>query len=241
MRVLLTESGSPAPGTVLDPEGLREVYAAPRDRAWLRVNFVSTLDGAATGADGRSGSINTPPDHRVFRLLRELADLLVVGTGTVRVEGYRVPRDEEPEAPVLAVVSHRGVLPPALADMQSPHGSALLVTRSGAHPEDLAAARRVLGEENVVLAGTDTVDLAAARKALEERGFRQVLCEGGPTLFGSMLEADVVDELDLTLAPTIVGGSHPRIVHGGDLALHLEPIALVEEDGTVLGRWRVVR
>jgi riboflavin biosynthesis pyrimidine reductase len=241
MRVLLTESGFPAPGTELDDEALRKVYAAPPDRAWLRVNFVASLDGAGTGADGRSGSINTPADFRVFRLLRRLADVVLVGAGTVRTEGYPALRDEDLAAPVLAVVSRRGTLPPTVAAMRSPRGAALLVTRSGAGPRALREAREVLGEDNVIVAGGDEVDLAEARKALEDRGLKQILSEGGPSLFGTMLEAGVVDELDLTWAPTIVGGSQPRIVRAGDLSVDLTPMALVEEDGTVLGRWRVSR
>ena len=241
MRVLLTESGFPAPGTELDDEALRKVYGAPPDRAWLRVNFVASLDGAGTGADGRSGSINTPADFRVFRLLRRLADVVLVGAGTVRTEGYPALRDEDLGAPVLAVVSRRGTLPPTVAAMRSPRGAALLVTRSGAGPRALREAREVLGEDNVIVAGGDEVDLAEARKALEDRGLKQILSEGGPSLFGTMLEAGVVDELDLTWAPTIVGGSQPRIVRAGDLSVDLTPMALVEEDGTVLGRWRVSR
>jgi len=241
MRVLLTESGFPAPGSELDDDGLREVYAAPPGRAWLRVNFVASLDGAATGADGRSGSINTPADFRVFRLLRELADVVVVGAGTVRAEGYPALRDEEPAAPVLAVVSNSGALPPTVEAMQAPQGSALLVTRSGADAGALHRSREVLGEDNVVISGHDEVDLVGARKALEDRGLRQILSEGGPTLFGAMLEAGVVDEVDLTWAPALVGGSHPRIVRAGDLDLTLIPVSLVEEDGSVMGRWRVER
>ncbi|GAB3436820.1 pyrimidine reductase family protein [Phycicoccus ginsengisoli] len=241
MRILLGGAGSPAPGTVLDDRALEQVYAPPSGRSWLRVNFVSSLDGAGTGADGRSGSINTPADHRVFGLLRRLADVVVVGAGTVRAEGYPALRDEDPSAPVLAVVSNRGTLPETVAAMTSPPGSALLVTRHGADPGAVAEARRVLGKDNVVLAGEDEVDLVQARKALEDRGLRQILSEGGPGLFGSMLAAGVVDEVDLTWAPALVGGEHHRIVRAGDLDVALRPMTLLEEDGTVIGRWEVLR
>lgn len=241
MRILLGGEGSPASGTVLDEPALERLYAVPAGRSWLRVNFVSSLDGAVTGADGRSGSINTPADHRVFRLLRRLSDVVVVGAGTVRAEGYPALRDEDPGAPVLAVVSNRGTLPETVAAMTSHRGSAILVTRNRADAKALDDARRVLGEENVVLAGDDEVDLVRARKALEERGLHRMLSEGGPGLFGSMLAAGVVDEVDLTWAPTVVGGSHDRIVKAGDLDVALRPMTLVEEDGTLIGRWAVGR
>src|SRR5690242_13383905 len=162
MRLLLSESGSPSPGTELDEAALREAYAAPTDRAWLRVNFVSSLDGAVTGADGRSGSINTPADFTVFSLLRRLADVVVVGAGTVRDEGYPALRDEDPDAPVLAVVSNRGQLPPKVAAMTSPRGSALLVTCEVADDAGVERARTLLGVDNVIVAGAEQVDLVGA-------------------------------------------------------------------------------
>ena len=243
MRLLLDETGSPSTslGAELDEAALRQAYAAPADRAWLRVNFVASLDGAVTGADGRSGSINTPADFTVFSVLRRLADVVVVGAGTVRAEGYPALRDEDPDAPVLAVVSNLGELPPTVAAMTSPKGAALLITCQDAASENVAAARAVLGEDNVIVVGAGRVDLAAARQALEDRGFRHILSEGGPSLFGTMLEAGVVDEVDLTWAPTLVGGQHGRITGGPDLDVSLTPMLLLEEDGTVLGRWRVER
>ena len=75
MRTLVGE------GTVAD------LYAWP-EAPWLRVNMVSTVDGAAQGADGRSGSINNAVDRVVFDALRVDADVVVVGAGTVRTEGY---------------------------------------------------------------------------------------------------------------------------------------------------------
>jgi riboflavin biosynthesis pyrimidine reductase len=238
MRLLLSETGTPAPGTELDKEALRALYAGP-SRPWLRVNFVSTLDGAATGDDGRSGSINTDADFVVFQLLRELADVVVVGAGTVRNEGYVPLRDEDPAAPPLAVVSHAARLPEKLRGSEP--GAVLLVTRGGADPAALDDAREALGEQHVVLAGDERVDLVAARKALEDRGMMQIVSEGGPTVLGTMLSAGVVDELDLTWSPTLVGGDHTRVVAGPPVDLALEPVVLVEQDGSVMGRWRVSR
>jgi riboflavin biosynthesis pyrimidine reductase len=238
MRLLLGETGSPAPGTELDREALRALYAGP-SRPWLRVNFVSTLDGAATGGDGRSGSINTEADFVVFQLLRELADVVVVGAGTVRHEGYVPLRAEDQAAPPLAVVSHTARLPDKLRGGEP--GAVLLITRAGADPAVLDDSGRALGDEHVLVVGDERVDLVSARKSLEERGMQQILSEGGPTLLGTMLSAGVVDELDLTWSPTVVGGDHTRIVAGPPVQLDLEPLVLVEQDGSVMGRWRVSR
>ena len=241
MRLLLSETVSPSPGTDLDEAALRVVYAVPADRSWLRVNFVASLDGAVTGADGRSGSINTAADFTVFSVLRQLADVVLVGAGTVRAEGYPPLRDEDADAPVLAVVSNRAELPPTVSSMTSPPGSVLLITCATADADNISAARGVLGDDNVIVVGTNRVDLVAAREALQHRGLHSMLSEGGPTLFASMLAAGIVDEVDLTWAPALVGGNHGRITAGPDLDVALTPMLLIEEDGTVLGRWRVAR
>jgi riboflavin biosynthesis pyrimidine reductase len=120
-------------------------------------------------------------------------------------------------------------------------GSVLLLTRADAPRVHVDEAREALGDDGVVVTGTDRVDLARARAALEERGLRQILSEGGPHLFSSMLAAGVVDEVDLTWAPTVVGGDHLRITAGPALSMGLAPLLLVERDGSVIGRWAVSR
>src|SRR5215203_4441996 len=141
--------------TLLGPEGdLREVYAAP-ETPWLRVNMVSTIDGAATGETGLTASINNEPDQRVFRLLRELADCIVVGAGTARAEGY--PPLEVP----TVVVSRSGSVPEKMRDADP--GRVLLATVSVA--AGLEAARDLLGADNVMVLGAHRVDLAALLKS----------------------------------------------------------------------------
>lgn len=90
-----------------DTDDLGELYAVPRT-PWLRVNMVSTVDGAATGESGRSGSINNAVDKVVFDHLRATADVVVVGAGTARAEGYG------PAGTPMVVVSRSGELPPRL-------------------------------------------------------------------------------------------------------------------------------
>jgi riboflavin biosynthesis pyrimidine reductase len=137
------------------------------------------------------------------------------------------------------VVSHRGAVPPSVVD--GPFGSVYLITREGADPATLDASRALIGEEFVLTVGDQAVDFVKMRNMLEDKGFRQILCEGGPSLVNSMLAAGVVDELDLTWSPIIVGGEHPTIARGPDLNLPASPTLLLEEDGTILGRWYVNR
>jgi riboflavin biosynthesis pyrimidine reductase len=240
MRLLMADGIRHSPGASLDDAALAEVYAPPPE-PWLRVNFVSTLDGAAAGPDGRTGSINTPADHVVFALLRRLSDVVVVGAGTVRDEGYGRLGGRGGHAPTLAVVTNSGLVPEKVLQPVPGRGDVLVITREKAPAANLARMREALGEDGVVLAGRDSVDLRLLRASLEERGLHRMLSEGGPMLMAGMLAAGLVDELDLTWAPSLIGGAHPRITTGGALDVTLEPMVLVESGGTVMGRWRVVR
>jgi riboflavin biosynthesis pyrimidine reductase len=215
MRVLVGEGSD-----------LAEVYAVPRT-PWLRVNFVATVDGAATGEDGRSGSINNEVDRQVFDLLRGQADVVVIGAGTARVEGYR-----DIGTP-LVVVSRSGVVPPALHSAAP--GEVLLATYAAS--PGLDAARSVLGADSVVVAGHHRVDLAVLKASLVERGWVNQLCEGGPHLLRDLLAVGAADELDVTVVPRVVAGHHPRITDGPPVDVPLTLHTLVEHEGTLLARW----
>lgn len=247
MRVLLDPRRPASPGARVPAAELPDLYAFPAGRRWVRANFVSSLDGSVAGADGRSGSINTPADNRVFALQRDLADAVLVGAGTVRAEGYEriTPTRRRRTPPALVVVSASGRVPEGLRTPVEGRGAALFVTCASAGARRLARARSVLGAEAVVVAGEASVDLAAALDELAARGLRHVLCEGGPGLFTSALAAGVVDELALTLAPTLVGGGAGRITAGPSVGapdgVALGPRLLLEESGTLLGLWRVSR
>lgn len=223
MRVLIGPEGTTGD---LGEERLASLYSPPR-ASWLRVNMVSTVDGAASGPDGRTGSINNAADKRVFDLLRSQADAVVVGAGTARTEGYG-PVDRP-----IVVVSRRGEVSPRLA--AGPPGSVLLVTCASAPRADRTA--EVIGREHVLVCGDDAVDLAGMRASLAERGLRSLLSEGGPSLLTDLLAAGVVDELCCTVVPSLVGGMHPRITDGQPVDVPLELALLLEEGGTLLGRW----
>ncbi|MFI5842749.1 pyrimidine reductase family protein [Catenuloplanes sp. NPDC051500] len=199
---------------------LVEAYAM--DRPSVRVNFVSSADGAAT-LDGRSGGLGNANDQRILGLLRQLADVLLVGAGTLRAEGYgglRVSPDAVrwraahglPDHPRLAVVSARlhGLGPehPAFADAPV---RPLVITVDAAPAAGRSALESVA---DVLTCGDETLDAAALPGLLADRGLPGVLCEGGPTLFGALAAADRVDELCLTLSPTLAGPGPDRIIAG---------------------------
>ncbi len=211
---------SPDPGPLRDEEIL-DAYPMPEGHARLRVNFVASADGAVT-LDGRSGGLGGPGDRRVFGLLRVACDAILVGAGTVRVEGYGpmtlssrlrdLRREQGRDAdPVLVVATRRFDLDPAAPLFtQAPRRPIIVTTEPAARraAADFAPVADRLG------GGTQEVDLAAAVADLTKRGLPHVLCEGGPHLLGSLLAADLVDELCLTVAPKMTGPGAGRIIAG---------------------------
>jgi riboflavin biosynthesis pyrimidine reductase len=212
-------AGQPGPEEALDPDGVLDRYRVDdRMTPHLRVNFVSSLDGAATH-DGRSGGLGDDADRLVFDILRMLSDVILVGAGTVRAEGYGGIRFAPaavawrlahglPEHPPVAVVSGQLDLDPAHQVFARAATRPIVITHGAAPVERRAALAEVA---DVLVCGEAAVDHPLMVAALVERGYPQVLCEGGPGLFGSLLAADAVDELCLTLAPLLESGPAPRI------------------------------
>jgi riboflavin-specific deaminase-like protein len=198
----------------LDDAALAAHYSWPEKRAvpYVRVNFVASLDGAVT-VDGRSGGLGNATDRKVFHLLRELAEVVLVGAGTVRAENYngvqRTTRGRDTPPPV-AVVTGTADLDPGSRLFTDTVVPPLILTVESA-PADRRGALTEAGGEVVVLPRL-TPDVLLAE--LGRRGLNHVLCEGGPMLLGEMQAADAVDELCLTVAPLLVGGDSKRVAHG---------------------------
>jgi len=238
---------------------LADVYAYPdiawqgaagaAGTAWLRANMVSTLDGAAQH-EGRSRAISSDSDLRVFGVLRGMADVVVVGAETVRQEGYRPARAREAfaarraaagqrTAAVIAVVTASLRLDFSLPLFTEPLVPTLVLTGAGA-PRDRVRAAEKAGVE-VILAGEGPgVDPARAVDALTERGHTRLLTEGGPRLLGQFVAAGLLDELCLTLSPTVTAGSAQRIAGGPALAVpeRFMLASLLEEKGFLFTRYR---
>lgn len=211
--------------TDLDDDELSAAYAPPR-LPWLRLNFVATVDGAVQGGDGLSKSINNDADARVFGMLRERCDVVVVGAGTVRAEGYR------PNPKPFVVVTRSGAVPPTL--LEGDTSQVYLATAASA--PHLEEAQRLLGDRVLVL-GDHTPDLGLMRTRLGEHGFEEVLCEGGPHLARDLLAAGLVDELCTTVVPRLLAGDHLRLAAGPPVDVALRLGGLLEQDGTLLQRW----
>jgi riboflavin biosynthesis pyrimidine reductase len=210
----------------IDENRLPEFYAYPDDLrgCWVRGNMIASLDGGAT-ADGKSGGLGGPGDRAIFGLMRHLADVVLVGAGTVRAENYSGAQFSPAERQAR---QHRGQaeVPPiaVLTNSASLDHDAKLFTHTDVPPliltcaDSTAEATGRLGSvaEVVDASGprSDRVDMAAALTALAERGLVRVLVEGGPAILGELIEHNLLDELCMTIAPLLVGGKAGRIATG---------------------------
>lgn len=247
MRQLL-----PVPGDV-DPIAayLAAPRPAPEARPWVAMSMVTSLDGA-TAVGGRSGPLGGEPDRAVFRAVRAIADVVLVAAGTARTERYGPVRLSAPAATARAEAGRSGE-PPRLAVVS--RSLEVDLSRAAEGPvrplvlttEDADPGRRAAVEElaEVRAYGHGNVELAPALADLRADGVGVVVCEGGPSLNASLVEADLVDEWCLTVAPNVVGGDSARVVDGapelGGADRPLDLVSLLEEDGVLLGRWVVRR
>jgi riboflavin biosynthesis pyrimidine reductase len=199
---------------------LAAAYAYP-PAPWVRANMIASADGAAV-LDGGTRALSNPADRELIGTLRALADVVLVGAGTARAEGYGPLRPKParrearvaaglPPSPRLAVVSAALDLDPAAPMFTAAEVPTVVVTCESAS----AARLRALSEvAEVVVAGGPRVDAATAVDALCSRGLQHVLCEGGPRLLTDLAVAGRLDELCLTVAPLVVAGDAPRILAG---------------------------
>jgi riboflavin biosynthesis pyrimidine reductase len=189
-------------------------------------NFVSSIDGivALEGGTAPSGGIisgRNEADRFVMGLLRAFADAVVVGAGTFRAEGgkalwtpdyifpaaadgYRELRQslKRDASPRLVIVTARGELNPAERAMQA--GATVLTTAASA-----ARLRTAMPKATEVraISKTDRIEVGDIFAALRAGGYRTILTEGGPKLFGELVRKDRVDELFLTVSPVLEGQS----------------------------------
>ena len=254
MKLIFDPDGG-APRAV-DETDLIELFRYPalEGRGWVRTNFVMSLDGSVQGPDGRSGTLGTESDQRVFALQRALADAILVGANTVRLEGYRAVdlepwqlaiREQEGLAPypALVIISASADLDPAIATpAEGVGGAVMIITTAGKTADDLEPLRSA--GITVLEADGTTLDLAQIVDQLAGSGFPRLLCEGGPRLHNELLAAGVVDEVLLTLAPVVVGGQGLRSTSGAALSVpssfRLQRV-LYADDGALFTSHRVVR
>lgn len=233
----------PMPTDLPDPASLETEYLAPAAQH-VRANFAVSIDGMVS-VGGRSSPLGGPADRAAFMAMRAVADVILVGAGTVRAEDYGPVRLEDAASerrlarrqsalPALAVVSNRADLAPT-ARLFTGGAKPFLLTsaRAAAARGDLAAVAEM------VVCGDEDVDLTRGLDALRDRGLGRVLCEGGPMLLESLIESALLDELCCTTAPALVGPGQRSLA--GERAqpepFRLRLTAVLEGDGMIFARY----
>ncbi|OZC99641.1 hypothetical protein CH275_21900 [Rhodococcus sp. 06-235-1A] len=239
----------PAVGSELSDDAVRALHTYPNDldRPWIRTNFVASLDGSVS-ADGASAGLGTPADARLFGILRELCDAVLVGAGTVRAENYGgVSLSTEAKArrvasglapvPTIVVVTASGSIDANSRLLTDTDVLPVVVTSAAADGSQVAALRSA-GATVITVTGesVSTGDIVAT---LTDLGFLRILCEGGPGLFGQLVADGAADDLCLTISPMLVAGTAGRIAHSAgasEAPMHRAHV-LGDSDGTLLTRW----
>jgi riboflavin biosynthesis pyrimidine reductase len=216
----------PAPTDVAIDELYGVARPRPDGRPWVGICMICSLDGT-TVVDGRSGALGNRTDAAVLGALRRAADVVLVGAGTVRAEGYGPPKQQGLR---IGVVTGSGAVD--LDTELFTSGAGFLVMPSDGPSVDPAV--------DVVRAGEGHVDLGLAVRRLGDvvAAPSFVQCEGGSRLNGALLARGCVDELDLTVSPVLAGGDGPRVATGAPAELTRFDLAhLATEDGYLYGRW----
>ena len=231
------------PTDAIDDGRLADFYAYPDNlqRCWVRGNMIASLDGAAT-ADGKAGGLAGAGDRSLFTMMRNAADVIVVGAATVRVENYsgaQVPlaarhdrqRRGQAEVPPIAVVTRSGDLDPDARFFTRAEVPPLILTCADAVDDTHARLGAVAQVLSASASLSDTVDGATVLELLAERRLFRVLSEGGPLLLSQLIADDLLDELCLTVAPILVGGLGRRIAAGAsEVHTRMRPAHVLSDD-----------
>src|ERR1700712_2806791 len=224
----LREAGLQVLAGVEEAEVLRGVlgpwrHAVTQARPFVTWKFASTLDGRSAAADGTSRWVSNAVSRADVHALRDVVDAIVVGSGAVL--------GDDPQLPVRGV---GGAAPEELADRQP-----LRVVMDRRHRVPLDAQVFDDAAETVVL---DKAVPRFALKALDDRGVRHALLEGGPTLAGAFLEAHCVDEVIAYLAPKLLGSGAPALADAGittianAVSLDVSAVIQIGDDVKITGR-----
>ena len=190
------------------------------DRPWVMLNMIASLDGA-TAVGGGATALGDEDDRAAFQAIRAVPDVILVGAGTVTAEDYGpVSLDQERrerraalgkvEVPTLAIVTGRMSIEPGAKVFSDPEHKPLIITSTNVSPGKLVT----LGDAADVVFLEDLTPEAI----LGQLGAAEVvLLEGGPTLNGQFARDGLIDEINLTIAPTVHAGDSKRVTVGPEV------------------------
>jgi len=175
---------------------------------WVLLNMVRSSNGLAT-LNGLSGPLGGTADKALFKALRSIADIIVVGYGTVRDEQYRPPqltkeyiakRESlgQSALPTIAIVSNRLNFDERIPLLSSTEYRPVILTSSISSE---ASRMKTSSAFELFLCGENKVNLREGMATLSSRFGKVVLIEGGPSLNAQFVKDDLFDELCITTSP----------------------------------------
>lgn len=225
----------------LPPPGRRDAA-----RPYVVVNVVSSVDGR-TAIAGKSSRIGSRTDRQAMRTLRSKADAVMIGAGTLRAEKISLGLDggELGASPPMAVmVTATGNLPVETNLIRHRRQKLLVLLPDKAADDAADRLRRQADVVRVPSTCSDAIDLRSAIKILKaDHAVELLIVEGGPSLTHALISGHLVDELYITLAPKLLGGSAPQapsVLEGHQLergVVKMNLVAVHQADGELFLRY----
>ncbi len=236
----------PKPEKSLIGADLKELYSWP-NKFWVRASMVQDLTGSITDASGSAANLSTPGDKEVFRNLRQLCDLILVGAKTamsapylnikINAENAEVRKSlKMTPKPRVAIVSNELSITKEWLKTRVDNELPLIYT----HQDNESKLKNFLGLAEFVFTGQRQVVLSSVKDDLTRRFLNKVVCEGGPQLLHGLVANNVLDEIALSIVPFISGSPDlDHVLHGSAFQIikELTPIQILQAEQTLLLRY----
>lgn len=237
---------APLPEKVLADSEITELYPWP-NRPWIRANMVQTLDGGVIDENNKTLNLSTDSDKKIFRFLRQLSDVILVGSKTAQSAPYldiKINSQNQEirkklrlaKKPRLAVVSNNLSFTKEWLKARNDEEQPIIYTSQSSETK----IRPFIGLAEFVYCGQKEVDLKSVKQDLVRRSFKRILCEGGPTLLHGLLNTNLLDELDLSIvAKFSESSSVTSLINGSSFKtpIHFKPVHVLQENNTVFLRY----
>ena len=185
-------------------------------RPFVFINMAMTADSKIASTNRKVTTFGSRSDHQRLLELRAKADAILTGAGTLNAQPNITlgPAPKQESAPVRVIVSGSGQVNSQHTIFRTPGAPVIVLTSERILARRLKELKQAA--DAVYVCGANNVDFEAAFEFLREHhGVKRVLCEGGGRLNDSLLRAGVVDEVNLTICPLILGGQDaPTIADG---------------------------
>jgi diaminohydroxyphosphoribosylaminopyrimidine deaminase/5-amino-6-(5-phosphoribosylamino)uracil reductase len=194
---------------------------------YVIAKYAMTLDGSIATASGDSRWISSEKSRRRVHRLRGRMDAIVTGIGTALSDDpLLTARPEGRRVAARVVMDSRARLPLGSKLVRTAADAPLMVAVTAAAPRRRTAALEKAGAEVLVLPGDKRVDVKALTVELGRREMTNVLIEGGAGILGSFFAARLVNEVEVFVAPKLVGEGIQPI--GGWALETIQEAALLE-------------